>query len=111
MTPIIGRCPGGLEANPPDSFRRKPLNSGRLSSIIGLQRRVRPFGGRRAAHRLMPPISSISTSPSKPPTRAYTDAEIMRRIDACPKLASLQSINRALAGLVNSEQSYNSQIA
>lgn len=35
----------------------------------------------------------------------------MRRIDACPKLASLQSINRALAGLVNSEQSFNSQIA
>ncbi len=35
----------------------------------------------------------------------------MQRIDACPKLASLQSINRALAGLVNSEQSYNSQIA
>lgn len=33
------------------------------------------------------------------------------RIDACPKLASLQSINHALAGLVNADQSYNSQIA
>ncbi|ATC64238.1 histidine kinase [Nibricoccus aquaticus] len=52
-----------------------------------------------------------TTTPTKPPFRTYTDAEIMRRIDACPKLASLQSINRALAGLVNSEQSYNSQIA
>ena len=41
----------------------------------------------------------------------YSDAEIMRRIDACPKLASLQSINRALAGLVSAEQSFNSQIA
>ena len=41
----------------------------------------------------------------------YSTGEIRRRIDACPKLASLQSINRALAGLVNSEQSFNSQIA
>ena len=41
----------------------------------------------------------------------YSHSEIRRRIDACPKLASLQSINRALAGLVNSEQSFNSQIA
>ncbi len=41
----------------------------------------------------------------------YSTSEIRRRIDACPKLASLQSINRALAGLVNSEQSFNSQIA
>lgn len=49
-------------------------------------------------------------SPS-PVSRSYSDAEITQRIDACPKLASLQSINRALAGLVNSEQSYNSQIA
>jgi len=50
-------------------------------------------------------------TPNRKPHHAYSDAEIMRRIDACPKLASLQSINRALAGLVNSEQSYNSQIA
>ena len=35
----------------------------------------------------------------------------MKRIDACPKLASLQSINHALAGLVNADQSFNSQIA
>ncbi|CAM2829532.1 HDOD domain-containing protein [Rariglobus hedericola] len=35
----------------------------------------------------------------------------MRRIDACPKLASLQSINSALAGLVKSEKSITSQIA
>src|SRR5580658_10481258 len=41
----------------------------------------------------------------------YSDAEIQRRIDACPKLASLQSINRALASLVNSDQSLTSQIA
>src|ERR1700750_1800756 len=46
-----------------------------------------------------------------PSARLYSDAEITKRIDACPKLASLQSINRALAGLVNSEQSFNSQIA
>jgi HD-like signal output (HDOD) protein len=58
----------------------------------------------------MPSSSSLSNTLPAPAT-PYTDAEIMRRIDACPKLASLQSINRALAGLVNSEQSYNSQIA
>ncbi|HEY0947098.1 MAG TPA: HDOD domain-containing protein [Opitutaceae bacterium] len=45
------------------------------------------------------------------PVAPYSDQEIRRRIDACPKLASLQSINRQLAGLVNSEQSYNAQIA
>lgn len=43
--------------------------------------------------------------------RPYSDEEIKRRIDRCPKLASLQSINRQLAGLVNSEQSFTSQIA
>jgi HD-like signal output (HDOD) protein len=41
----------------------------------------------------------------------YGDAEIMRRIEACPKLASLQSINQALSDLVRSESSLNSQIA
>ena len=58
----------------------------------------------------MPTTSPLSNS-SVSPRRTFTDAEIIRRIDACPKLASLQSINRALAGLVNSESSYNSQIA
>lgn len=41
----------------------------------------------------------------------FSSEEIRRRIDRCPKLASLQSINRKLAGLVNSDQSYTSQIA
>ena len=41
----------------------------------------------------------------------YTDEAIQRRIEACPKLASLQSINRALSALVSSDQSLNSQIA
>jgi HD-like signal output (HDOD) protein len=41
----------------------------------------------------------------------YCEREIIRRIDACPKLASLQSINRALGELLRSEQSLNSQIA
>ena len=49
---------------------------------------------------------------SLPPVPApYREDEIMRRIDACPKLASLQSINRALSDLVRSDQSLNSQIA
>ncbi|HTO04128.1 MAG TPA: HDOD domain-containing protein, partial [Opitutus sp.] len=48
--------------------------------------------------------TSVSQSP-------FTDDVIRRRIDSCPKLGSLQSINRALSDLVNSEQSLNSQIA
>jgi HD-like signal output (HDOD) protein len=44
-------------------------------------------------------------------TTPYSESEIQRRIDACPKLASLQSINLALSELVRSESSLNSQIA
>ena len=44
-------------------------------------------------------------------TGPYPEEEIRSRLEACPKLASLQSVNRALAGLVNSEQSFNAQIA
>lgn len=51
------------------------------------------------------------TETISPPATPYPQAEIKRRIDACPKLASLQSINRALSALVRSEQSLNSQIA
>lgn len=43
--------------------------------------------------------------------RRYTAEEIDRRIENCPKLASLKSINRALTELVNSEQGLSSQIA
>ncbi|MBI3884625.1 MAG: HDOD domain-containing protein [Opitutae bacterium] len=53
-----------------------------------------------------PPLSSPN-----PALRAFSPDEIRRRIDGVPKLASLQSVNRALAQLVNSEQSYNAQIA
>jgi HD-like signal output (HDOD) protein len=45
------------------------------------------------------------------PPAAFSDAEIARRVDACPKLASLHSINQALSALVRSDQSLNSQIA
>jgi HD-like signal output (HDOD) protein len=55
----------------------------------------------------MPPAALLSSDCASP----FSSSEIRRRIDACPKLASLQSINRQLAGLVNSESSYNSQIA
>jgi HD-like signal output (HDOD) protein len=56
---------------------------------------------------------STATSPTLPAAsvRPYPDDIIRRRIDGCPKLGSLQSINRALSHLVNSEQSLNSQIA
>jgi HD-like signal output (HDOD) protein len=42
---------------------------------------------------------------------AYDADEIKLRLENCPKLASLQSINREFAALVSSEQSMNSQIA
>jgi HD-like signal output (HDOD) protein len=50
-------------------------------------------------------------SAAAPRVVPYSDDEIKRRVGACPKLASLQSINRALSDLVRSEQSLNSQIA
>jgi HD-like signal output (HDOD) protein len=43
--------------------------------------------------------------------KPFTDEQIMRRIEGCPKLASLQSINQALSELVRSDSSLNSQIA
>jgi HD-like signal output (HDOD) protein len=49
--------------------------------------------------------------PAEPKPARHRDDEIKRRLDACPKLASLQTINRALRELINSEQSLNSQIA
>ncbi len=41
----------------------------------------------------------------------YGEDEIRRRLDACPKLASLNSTNSALRSLVNAEESLTSQIA
>jgi len=45
------------------------------------------------------------------PTARYTDEIIRLRINACPKLASLGRINKALRQLVNSESSVSTQIA
>jgi HD-like signal output (HDOD) protein len=57
-------------------------------------------------------MASVSTS-SPPFTCAapYSEDDLKRRIAACPKLASLQSINRELQALVRSERSVISQIA
>jgi HD-like signal output (HDOD) protein len=41
----------------------------------------------------------------------YGEDEIRRRLDACPKLASLQSVRSALRSLLNAEESETSQIA
>ena len=57
----------------------------------------------------MPTLSPTLPSAAKP--GPYSVEEIKRRINACPKLASLQSINRALSDLVSTEQSLSSQIA
>jgi HD-like signal output (HDOD) protein len=49
---------------------------------------------------------------SAPPTKAhYSDDIIRKRINDCPKLASLGRINQALRELVNSEGSVSTQIA
>ncbi len=55
------------------------------------------------------PTANLAPAPSI--AAPYSDAEIRKRIEACPKLASLGSINRALGDLVRSDQSLNSQIA
>ncbi len=55
--------------------------------------------------------TELAPTPTAQQTTPYRDEEIIRRINACPKLASLQSINRALGELVRSEGSLNSQIA
>jgi HD-like signal output (HDOD) protein len=56
------------------------------------------------------PMSSLSTPPVDGRV-ALDDQEIRRRINACPKLASLQANNDALSALVKSDQSLTSQIA
>lgn len=56
-------------------------------------------------------LLSDSILPSAPHSSPFAESEIKRRVDACPKLASLQSVNHALRALVKSEQSLNSQIA
>lgn len=54
------------------------------------------------------PTALLTPAPSSPP---YGDDDIRKRVDACPKLASLQSVNQALSNLVSSDQSLTSQIA
>ncbi|MBM3852134.1 MAG: HDOD domain-containing protein [Verrucomicrobia bacterium] len=54
------------------------------------------------------PLELISPASTTAP---YSEAEIRHRIGTCPKLASLQCINRELGVLVRSEQSVASQIA
>jgi HD-like signal output (HDOD) protein len=53
----------------------------------------------------------LNSAPPVSRPAPYSVDEIKRRINACPKLASLQSVNRALKDLVRSEGSLNSQIA
>jgi HD-like signal output (HDOD) protein len=55
-----------------------------------------------AAH--LPSLAASAVAP-------FPEHEIIRRINACPKLASLQSINRALDQLIRGDATLNSQIA
>lgn len=54
---------------------------------------------------------TLPTHPSVPPKGRYTDDEVCRRIEHCPRLGSLRSINQALHELLHAEQSYTAQIA
>jgi HD-like signal output (HDOD) protein len=54
----------------------------------------------------MPDPSTLSSAIGAP----FGEEEIRRRLDACPKLPSLQSNNTALRSLVNAEESATSQI-
>jgi len=58
-----------------------------------------------------PPAEAAAAPSAGPRTGPYSDDEIRRRLNDCPKLASLQSINRALNNLVNAESNLTSQIA
>ena len=69
----------------------------------------RPNPAAGAAFRLHP--MPTATTSSHAPTESARELDIRRRIDACPKLASLQVNNRALRDLVSSESSLTSQIA
>ncbi|MEI6107181.1 MAG: HDOD domain-containing protein [Opitutae bacterium] len=59
----------------------------------------------------MPTTFTPLPAPLSPVIGPYPDDEIIRRLKACPKLASLQTINRALRELMKSDHSLNSQIA
>jgi HD-like signal output (HDOD) protein len=52
---------------------------------------------------------ALPPAPIPPP--AWSDQEVRRRIEACPKLASLQSVNAALSRLVKSDVSRPDQVA
>lgn len=58
----------------------------------------------------MPPLVANKQPGSANPI-PFSDGEIAKRIDVCPKLASLSSINHALGELLKSDLSFNSQIA
>ena len=45
------------------------------------------------------------------PLRPVSDFLVIERINQCPKLASLRSINQTLSSLLNSEESFVAQIA
>jgi HD-like signal output (HDOD) protein len=56
-------------------------------------------------------MSDISPSLSTTVSAPYGEDEIRRRLDACPKLASLASSNLALRSLLKAEESDTAQIA
>lgn len=56
-------------------------------------------------------MSTKSFLPAHATGTRYSEGEIRRRVESCPKLASLQSVNKELGRLARSDMSLTSQIA
>src|ERR1043166_7157146 len=98
--PNFDAKPRALEEFRSSCVRLAPMSQ--TNSAPSLSPNARPAFPRMLMETILPQPGSATR---------FSETEIKRRIEACPKLASLQSINRALSALVRSEQSLNSQIA
>jgi HD-like signal output (HDOD) protein len=56
-------------------------------------------------------VPTLLSPPQAEAGARYSEGEIRRRVESCPKLASLQSVNKALSSLTKSDMSLTSQIA
>ncbi len=60
---------------------------------------------------MVSPTEIASAKPDESIPRPVSDFLVIERINQCPKLASLRSINQTLSSLLNSEESFVAQIA
>jgi HD-like signal output (HDOD) protein len=74
-------------------------------------RRSADVATRAVPYRISAKLCAFLTMSLESMLQTPSETEIKRRIDACPKLGSLQSINKQLGELLRSNTSLNSQIA